>query len=87
MLASEGQTRLHRRIQELEQRVEQLRFSHRVLLRLMEKSEAEKWEMINRLKAEKEKIEKRNRHYARMLWEKNKELVRLSSLLEEVSAK
>ncbi|WP_258360462.1 translation initiation factor 2 [Moorella sulfitireducens (nom. illeg.)] len=75
---------LYRRIQELESRVEQLRVSRRVLMRLVEKSENEKWEMVNRLRQEKEKLQFRNRRYARVIWEKNKELALLASKLHGV---
>ncbi|MDN5345173.1 MAG: hypothetical protein PWQ18_1287 [Clostridia bacterium] len=70
---------LYRRIQELENRIEQLRVSRRVLMRLVEKSEAEKWEMVSRLRQEKAQIENRNRRYARAIWEKNKQLVLITS--------
>ncbi|PRR75484.1 translation initiation factor 2 [Neomoorella humiferrea] len=73
---------LYRRIQELEDKVEQLRISRRVLMHLVEKSENEKWEMINRLLQEKESLKVRNRRYARLLWEKNKELALLAGKLQ-----
>ncbi|QGP93450.1 hypothetical protein MGLY_28580 [Neomoorella glycerini] len=76
---------LYRRIQELESKVEQLRVSRRVLMRLVEKSEAEKWELVNRLRQEKEQIQLRNRRYARAIWEKNKELVLLTNKLQGLS--
>lgn len=70
---------LNRRINELENKVEQLRVGRRVLMRLMEKSEAEKWEMINRLREEKEKLQAQNRKYAKAIMQKNKDLVRLAN--------
>ncbi|KYH31084.1 hypothetical protein [Neomoorella mulderi] len=76
---------LYRRIQELESKVEQLRVSRRVLMRLVEKSEAEKWELVNRLRQEKEQIQLRNRRYARAIWEKNKALVLLTNKLQGIS--
>ncbi|WP_406678491.1 translation initiation factor 2 [Moorella sp. ACPs] len=76
---------LYRRIQELESKVEQLRVSRRVLMRLVEKSETEKWEMVNRLRQEKEKLQLRNRRYARAIWEKNKELAMLANKLQSIS--
>ncbi|NLW06797.1 MAG: translation initiation factor 2 [Clostridia bacterium] len=69
---------LNRRIKELENKVEQLRVGRRVLMRLLEKSEAEKWEIINRLREEKEQLMLRNRRFARAIWQKNQELALLS---------
>jgi len=73
---------LYRRIQELENKVEQLRVGRRVLMRLVEKSEAEKWEVVNRLREEKEQLQERNRRYARTIWQKNKELALLASKIQ-----
>jgi seryl-tRNA synthetase len=84
-LAGNEAAGLYRRIQELESKVEQLRVSRRVLLRLIEKSEAEKWEMVNRLRQEKEKLQLRNRRYARAIWEKNKELAMITNKLQGIS--
>ncbi|WP_231115209.1 translation initiation factor 2 [Neomoorella thermoacetica] len=80
-LAGDSQVALYQRIQELENRVEQLRISRRVLMRLVEKSENEKWELVNRLRQEKEQLQARNRRYARVIWQKNKELVFLNCKL------
>lgn len=73
---------LYRRIQELENKVEQLRVGRRVLMRLIEKSETEKWEMVNRLRVEKEQLQMRNRCYARKIWQKNKELALLANKVQ-----
>ncbi|AOQ23767.1 hypothetical protein MTAT_13500 [Moorella thermoacetica] len=80
-MAGDSQVALYQRIQELENRVEQLRISRRVLMRLVEKSENEKWELVNRLRQEKEQLQARNRRYARVIWQKNKELVFLNCKL------
>ncbi|GAF26832.1 hypothetical protein [Neomoorella thermoacetica] len=80
-LAGDSQVALYQRIQELENRVEQLRISRRVLMRLVEKSENEKWELVNRLRQEKEQLRARNRRYARVIWQKNRELVFLNCKL------
>lgn len=77
-MAGDSPATLYQRIQELENRVEQLRISRRVLMRLVEKSENEKWELVNRLRQEKERLQARNRRYARVIWQKNKELVFLN---------
>ncbi|CEP68696.1 Uncharacterized [Moorella glycerini] len=84
-MAGNDASALYRRIQELESKVEQLRVSRRVLMRLVEKSEAEKWELVNCLRQEKEQIQLRNRRYARAIWEKNKELVLLTNKLQGIS--
>ncbi|AKX93848.1 hypothetical protein MTHERMOG20_05640 [Moorella thermoacetica] len=80
-MAGDSQVALYQRIQELENRVEQLRISRRVLMRLVEKSENEKWELVNRLRQEKEQLRARNRRYARVIWQKNRELVFLNCKL------
>lgn len=82
-MAGKDVVALYRRIHELENKVEQLRISRRVLMRLIEKSEAEKWEMVTRLRQEKEQMQVRNRRYARAIWEKNKELVLLNNKDQE----
>ncbi|BCV21174.1 translation initiation factor 2 [Moorella sp. Hama-1] len=81
-MADDSQAALYRRIKELEGRIEQLRISRRVLMRLVEKSEAEKWELVNRLRREKEQLQTRNHRYARAIWQKNKELVFLAGKLQ-----
>ena len=68
-----------RRLAELENRLEELRLSRRVLLGLVEKLEKEKKEAIARLEVEKEHLKKENARYARALLEKNSEIVRLTS--------
>ncbi|OIQ58851.1 hypothetical protein MOTE_16050 [Moorella thermoacetica] len=82
-MAGDSPAALYQRIQELESRVEQLRISRRVLMRLVEKSENEKWELVNRLRQEKEQLQARNRRYARVIWQKNRELVFLNCKLRE----
>lgn len=83
-MAGDSQVALYQRIQELENRVEQLRISRRVLMRLVEKSENEKWELVNRLRQEKEQLRARNRRYARVIWQKNRELVFLNCKLRGI---
>lgn len=78
-MAGDDYSILNKRIQELEKKIEQLRVSRRVLMRLVEKSEAEKWELVNRLRREKEQLKIRNRYYARAIWQKNKELILINN--------
>lgn len=80
-MLSEDPGALYRRIQQLEDRLEQLRISRRVLLYLVEKSESDKWDLVDRLRREKEKLQLKNRRYARALWHKNKEILLLESKL------
>ncbi|MDK2820530.1 MAG: hypothetical protein PWP31_495 [Clostridia bacterium] len=68
-----------KRIKDLEKKVEQLRLSRRILMRLVEKSETEKWEMVNRLRREKEQLQLRNQRYAKTIWKKNKQLLFLTN--------
>ncbi|NPV72203.1 MAG: translation initiation factor 2 [Pelotomaculum sp.] len=75
---------LRRRIQELEEKVEQLRLSRRVLMNLIEKIEREKNGFLSRLERENRKLHQDNYRYARRLLRKNRQIVELESKLEAV---
>lgn len=72
---------LQRRIKELEEKVEQLRLSRRVLMNLIEKLEKEKTSFRNRLEKENKKLLHANYRYARWLLCKNRQIVELESKL------
>jgi len=73
---------LRKRIQELEEKVEQLRLSRRVLMNLIEKIEKDKSGFVNRLEKENRKLHQDNYRYAlRLLW-KNRQIVELESKLQ-----
>jgi len=71
-----------RRIQELEEKVDQLRLSRRVLMNLVEKVEREKTFFLTKLEKENRKLHKDNYKYARWLLKKNKQIVELQTRLE-----
>lgn len=74
-----------RRIQELEEKVDQLRLSRRVLMNLVEKVEREKTFFLTKLEKENRKLHKDNYKYARWLLKKNKQIVELQTRLDSHS--
>lgn len=74
---------LRRRVKELEEKVEQLRLSRRVLMNLIEKLEKDKNSFQNRLEKENKKLLHTNYRYARWLLCKNRQIVELESKLED----
>lgn len=73
---------LRQRVQELEEKVEQLRLSRRVLMNLIEKMEKEKTTFLSRLEKENRKLHLDNYRYAKWLLRKNQRIVELESRLE-----
>lgn len=73
---------LKRRIRELEEKVEQLRLSRRVLMNLIEKLERDRAGFLSRLESENRKLHLDNHRYARKLLWKNRQIVELESKLE-----
>jgi len=72
---------LHSRIRELEDKVEALRISRRVLMNLIDTIEREKREQLLRLEALNEKLQKNNCRYARTIMHRN---VRITELEEQI---
>lgn len=72
---------LRQRVQELEEKVEQLRLSRRVLMNLVEKIEKEKSTWLARMEKENRKLHIDNYRYARWLLLKNQKIVELESRL------
>ncbi len=72
---------LKKRVQELEERVEQLRLSRRVLMNLIERIEKDKNRFLTRLENENRKLHLNNYRYARWLLRKNQQIVELESKL------
>lgn len=70
------------RVLELEEKVEQLRLSRRVLMNLIEKIEKEKAGFLTRLERENRKLQQNNYRYARWLLHKNRQIVELESKLQ-----
>lgn len=71
-----------RRIQELEDKVDQLRLSRRVLMNLIEKVEKEKKLFTNRLEKENRRLHRNNYKYACWLLQKNRQIVELESKIK-----
>jgi len=78
---------LKKRIQELEEKVEQLRLSRRVLMNLIEKIEKDKAGFLTRLERENRKLHLDNYRYAQRLLRKNRQIVELESKLEDGSTR
>ncbi len=74
---------LKARVQELEEKVEQLRLSRRVLMNLIEKIEKDKTGFLNRLEKENRKLHQDNYRYAQWLLRKNRQIVELESKLQD----
>lgn len=70
---------------ELEEKVEQLRLSRRVLMNLIEKTERERTGFLNRLEKENHRLHRDNCRYARRLLDKNSQIVELESKLGNIS--
>ena len=68
---------LRARIGELEQRVEHLRVSRRVLMNLLEKVEREKVALVYHLEKENVRLQRDNKRFAKWIFSKNKEIVEL----------
>ena len=72
-----------RRTQDLEEKVEQLRLSRRVLMNLIEKLEKEKASLTGKLEKENKKLHCANYRYARWLLRKNSQIVELEMKLQD----
>jgi len=68
---------LKNRVMELEEKVEQLRFSRRVLMNLIEKIEKDKAAFLKNLEEENRRLQRSNFRFAQRLWSKNKQFVEL----------
>lgn len=73
---------LRLRVNELEQRVEHLRVSRRVLMNLLEKVEREKITLIHNLEKENIRLQRDNTRFAKWLFSKNRQIVELQERIE-----
>jgi 2-hydroxy-3-keto-5-methylthiopentenyl-1-phosphate phosphatase len=73
---------LKARVGELEQRVEHLRVSRRVLMNLLEKVEREKVDLVHHLEKENVRLHLDNKRFAQWIFSKNKEIVELQGKME-----
>jgi len=71
------------RIGELEEQVEHLRISRRVLMNLIEKIEREKRLLLTKLEKENKRLQYNNSKYAHWLWNKNKKIIELEAKIEQ----
>ena len=73
---------LRARVGELEQRVEHLRVSRRVLMNLLEKVEREKVALVHSLEKENIRLQRDNKRFAKWIFSKNKEIVELKEIVD-----
>lgn len=78
---------LRARVGELEQRVEHLRVSRRVLMNLLEKVEREKVALVHHLEKENVRLQRDNKRFAKWIFSKNKEIVELKEIVESTMQK
>lgn len=78
---------LRARVGELEQRVEHLRVSRRVLMNLLEKVEREKVALVHRLEKENVRLQRDNKRFAKWIFSKNREIVELQEKMESSQQK
>lgn len=76
---------LQKRVKELEEKIDHLRFSRRVLMNLIEKLEREKGGSLDRLEKENRRLQQNNFKYAKSLLRKNLEIMELESKLKNFS--
>ncbi len=74
---------LQQRIRELEEKVEHLRVSRRVLMNLLEKVEREKGGLVSRLERENRKLQHDNSRFAKSLLNKNRQLIELQAKINQ----
>ncbi len=70
------------RIEELEERIEHLRISRRVLMNLVEKLEKEKNTILSKLEKENRKLQHHNAMYAQSLLIKNRRIMELEEQMQ-----
>ena len=75
------------RVGELEQRVEHLRVSRRVLMNLLEKVEREKVALVHRLERENVRLQRDNTKFAKWIFSKNREIVLLQEKIDSTVQK
>ena len=78
---------LRARVGELEQRVEHLRVSRRVLMNLLEKVEREKVALVHSLEKENVRLQRDNKRFAKWIFSKNKEIVELKEIVDATRQK
>lgn len=72
---------LGKRVQDLENKLLQLRLSRRVLMLLLEKLDQERTAFRERLERENKRLLRSNQQYAQSLLQKNRQIIELESRL------
>ena len=70
------------RIEELEERIEHLRISRRVLMNLVEKLEKEKNTILTKLEKDNRKLQRNNAIYAQNILLKNRRILELEAEMQ-----
>lgn len=73
---------MKKRIEELEERIEHLRVSRRVLMNLVEKLEKERSNVLTKLEKENRKLQRSNALYAQNILLKNRRIMELEANME-----
>lgn len=74
---SDERDELNRRVKMLEERVQGLRASRRILMNLLAAQEREKRSRIQRLERERDRLQRQSSRYARAVLERNIRIIRL----------
>lgn len=74
-----GEQLLRRRVENLEEKIAQMKASRRVLLRLLERADQERRIETGNLRMENQRLRRQNKMLAHSLWDKNREIVLLKS--------
>ncbi|MFZ5899657.1 MAG: translation initiation factor 2 [Bacillota bacterium] len=77
---------LERRVQELEDKLLQLRLSRRVLMHLLERMEQEKAMFQERLERENKRLSRTNHQFAQSLLQKNRQIIELENKLQRFTS-
>lgn len=74
---------LSKRVAALEERLEQMKLSRRVLLRLLDRAENDRKVEVCNLRMENQRLRRQNQALANSLWAKNSQIVRLKMNIDE----
>lgn len=79
-------TQLRNRVRILEERIQGLRASRRILMNLITAQEREKRVRIQRLEQENTRLQKQSTHYAKAVLERNIRIIRLEQALRRTDS-
>ncbi|MDA8233260.1 MAG: translation initiation factor 2 [Clostridia bacterium] len=75
---------LRQKVSQLQEKIEHLRFSRRILMNLVERLEREKSLFVNQLERENKKLQQHNSKFAQCLLAKNRVIMNLERQLSTV---